>query len=183
MRTQVEINTQTYNVVSEDNNLLIRNAIDDIPKVSFLLSHIDIKVGDILDIGDQGLYTVKGGDTMSQVAEAHGMTTQALLKLNTWLIDEGKVRFDQDKVLVETDASNLTNKDHVYQGTSAEDRLIDKNGGFDTYIAGNGDTIIDSDGQGLINSKNKEALGITLGQGGDITVPSHKILPPYKKVS
>ena len=159
MRTQVEINTQTYNVVSEDNKLLIRNAIDDIPKVSFLLSHIDIKVGDILDIGDQGLYTVKGGDTMSQVAEAHGMTTQALLKLNTWLIDEGKVHFDQDKVLVETDASNLTNKDHVYQGTSAEDRLIDKNGGFDTYIAGNGDTIIDSDGQGLINFNGVDLSG------------------------
>lgn len=96
MRTQVEINTQTYDVVSENNKLLIRNAIDDIPKVSFLLSHIDIDVGDILDIGDQGLYTVKGGDTMSQVAEAHGMTTQALLKLNTWLIDEGKVHFDQN---------------------------------------------------------------------------------------
>ena len=93
---EIELNTQTYDVVNEDNKLLIRNAIDDIPKVSFLLSHIDIDVGDILDIGDQGLYSVKGGDTMSQIAEAHGMSTQALLKLNTWLIDEGKVHFDQN---------------------------------------------------------------------------------------
>ena len=166
---QITLNTQTYNVVSEDNKLLIRNAIDDIPKVSFLLSHIDIKGGDILDIGDQGLYTVKDGDTMSQIAEAHGMTTQALLKLNTWLIDEGRVSFDQDKVLVETDASNLTNKDHVLQGdANAKNILRDLNGGNDvliggnqsdyleggdgndTYITGDGDTIMDSDHQGKV---------------------------------
>jgi hypothetical protein len=36
----------------------VRNTIFDIPKVSFLLSHILIKVGDILDIGDKGLYEV-----------------------------------------------------------------------------------------------------------------------------
>jgi hypothetical protein len=40
---QIELNTQTYNVVNEDSKLFIRNAIDDIPKVSFLLSHILIK--------------------------------------------------------------------------------------------------------------------------------------------
>ena len=92
---QLTLNAQTYNVVDEDNKLLIRNAIEDIPKVSFLLSHILIKVGEVLDIGDQGVYTIKRGDTMSQIAEAYGMSTKELLKLNTWLIDEGKVHFDQ----------------------------------------------------------------------------------------
>ena len=92
---QLTLNAQTYNVVDEDNKLLIRNAIEDIPKVSFLLSHILIKPDEILDVGDQGVYTIKCGDTMSQIAEAYGMSTKELLKLNTWLIDEGKVHFDQ----------------------------------------------------------------------------------------
>lgn len=133
-----------------------------------MLSHILIKSGEVLDIGDQGLYTVKSGDTMSEIAASIGMTTQQLLKLNTWLIDEGRVDFDQNKVLVETDAKNLTNKEHTLTGTAAKDRLIDRNGGndvlvggggedyleggegFDTYIVDGGDTIKDSDGKGKV---------------------------------
>jgi len=172
---KITLNTQTYNIKSSNNNLLVRNAIDNIPTVSFLLSQIDIKAGEILDIGNQGLYTIKGGDTMSQIAETKGMTTQALLKLNTWLIDKGRVSFNQDKILIETDASNLTNKDHTYQGTSAEDRLIDLNGGFDTYITNNNDTIKDNDGKGrvLFNGNllsggiwNKDK-GVYEGDGGE----------------
>uniref|UniRef100_UPI0025F94901 hypothetical protein n=1 Tax=Sulfurimonas sp. TaxID=2022749 RepID=UPI0025F94901 len=44
---------QTFNIKNANNNLLVRNAIDSIPTVSFLLSHIDIKSGEVLDIGNK----------------------------------------------------------------------------------------------------------------------------------
>ncbi|MDD7423154.1 MAG: hypothetical protein PUK41_07345, partial [Campylobacter hominis] len=43
------INSQTYNI-KELSNLELRNAIENIPQVSFLLSHILIKVGEYLDL-------------------------------------------------------------------------------------------------------------------------------------
>ena len=183
----VSINSTTYDITKSD-NLLVRNAIFDIPKVSFLLSHILIKVGEVLDIGDQGLYTVKSGDTMSELAEHFGMTTQELLSYNTWLIDEGRVDFDQDKVLIKIDATDLTNKDHTLTGSDAKDRLIDRNGGddtliggadddyleggegadtlqggtdYDTYIADDGDTIKDEDGDGEVIFEDTKLTGGT----------------------
>jgi hypothetical protein len=72
--TKLTLNNQTYDITKE-NDLAVRNAIDNIPKVSFLLSHILIKTGEILDIGEYGLYEVKSGDTMSQIAERYGFTT------------------------------------------------------------------------------------------------------------
>jgi LysM repeat protein len=186
--TRLTLNSQTYDITKE-NDLVIRNAIDDIPKVSFLLSHILIKTGEILDIGDKGLYKVVSGDTMSQIAERYGLTTQQLLKYNTWLIDDGRLTFDQNKVLIEIDASNLYNKDHTLTGTDTEDRLIDHNGGndilignggddyleggegddklyggkgFDTYIVNNGDTIKDDkDGEGTISFNEITLVGGT----------------------
>lgn len=175
--TKIDIGSITYDITQGD-NLLVRNAIFDIPKVSFLLSHILIKVGDILDIGDKGLYEVVSDDTMSELAEKFGMTTQQLLSYNTWLIDEGRVEFDQDKVLVANlEPSDFTDKDHNLLGCELEDRLIDHNDGddtllgmggddyldggkgadqliggtgFDTYISDNGDKIFDEDGEGEV---------------------------------
>jgi len=99
--TKLTLNNQTYNIASDNNNLLVRNALDSIPAVSVLLSHIDIYAGEKIDLGNKGVYTVKGGDTFSQIANTNGFNTKELLKRNTWLIDEGKVHFDQDKVLVD----------------------------------------------------------------------------------
>ncbi len=148
--TKLTLNNQTYNIASDNNNLLVRNALDSIPAVSVLLSHIDIYAGEKIDLGDKGVYTVKGGDTFSQIANTNGFNTKELLKRNTWLIDEGKVHFDQDKVLVDINASDLTRVNHTLYGTNAEDILKDLNGGYDTYIAGNKDTITDSDGKGRV---------------------------------
>ncbi len=148
--TKLTLNNQTYNIASDNNNLLVRNALDSIPAVSVLLSHIDIYAGEKIDIGDKGVYTVKGGDTFSQIANNNGFNTKELLKRNTWLIDEGKIHFDQDKVLVDINASDLTRVNHTLYGTNAEDILKDLNGGYDTYIAGNKDTITDSDGKGRV---------------------------------
>lgn len=112
---QLILNNVTFDI-QQVNNLTVRNAIEEIPAVSFLLSHILIYSGEKLDLGDKGLYTIKAGDTLSTIAEANGYITKDLLLLNTWLVDEGRVTFDQDKVLIETDANDLANLDHTLTG-------------------------------------------------------------------
>lgn len=80
------INSQTYNI-KELSNLELRNAIDYIPKVSFLLSNILIKAEETIDLGTKGLYKVKSGDTLSTIAQNNKLITKDLLKLNPHLID------------------------------------------------------------------------------------------------
>lgn len=176
--TQITLNSQTYNI-QQLSNLELRNAIFNIPKVSFLLSNILIKVGETLDVGSNGLYKIKSGNTMSQIAKKYNMSTQELLSLNTWLIDEGRIKFNQtnQKILIDPNATNLNNKNHTLNGTSADDRLIDRNGGddtliggagndyleggkgFDTYITDNGDIINDSDGKGNVTLSGTTLIG------------------------
>jgi len=140
---KVQIGSKTYNIASDNNTLMVRNALDTIPSVSVLLSHIDIFVGDTIDLGDKGIYTVKGGDTFSEIANANGFSTKELLQKNTWLIDEGKVHFDQDKVLVDISDSDLTRVDHTLNGTNADDLLKDHNGGDDTLNGYGGNDTLD----------------------------------------
>lgn len=128
---QITINSHTYNI-KELSNLQILNALDYIPKVSFLLSNILIKVGEEIDLGSKGIYTIKSGDTLSEIAQDNGMVTKDLLKLNPWLLDENRVKFLQNKILVDTtlSESELNNKNHTLIGDSnAENILIDANGG------------------------------------------------------
>ncbi|MDU5326557.1 LysM domain-containing protein, partial [Campylobacter ureolyticus] len=68
---EVEVQGTTYNIKSLS-NLQIRNALDFIPKVSFLLSNILIKVGEYLDLGEKGIYKIKSGDTLSTIAQRNG---------------------------------------------------------------------------------------------------------------
>ena len=133
----VTINSHTYDIRNLS-NLEIRNAIDEIPQVSFLLSDILIRTGEELDLGSKGIYKVKSGDTLSTIAQRNGMITKELLKLNTWLVDEGRVSFLQNKVLVESNILELNEIDHVLAGDrNAENILIDANGGDDTLVGGN----------------------------------------------
>ena len=68
------------------------------------------------------------------------MITKGLLKLNTWLVDEGSVSFLQNKVLVESNILALNEIDHALTGDrNAENILIDSNGGDDTLAGGNKD--------------------------------------------
>ena len=164
----VTLNSHTYDIRNLS-NLEIRNAIDKIPQASFLLSNILIRTGEELDLGSKGIYKVKSGDTLSTIAQRNGMVTKDLLKLNTWLVDEGRVSFLQNKVLVESNILELNEIDHVLVGDrNAENILIDANGGddtlvggnkkdilkggegFDTYYAGDKDVITDSDGKGEV---------------------------------
>ncbi len=82
---QIQINNQTFNI-TQANNLTVRNAIDDIPAVSLLLTHIIIKPREKLDLGSRGIYTVQSGDTLSQIAQRNGFSTKELLKRNSWFI-------------------------------------------------------------------------------------------------
>ena len=123
------INSQTYNI-KELSNLELRNAIENIPQVSFLLSHILIKVGEYLDLGEKGIYKIKSGDTLSTIAQRNGMVTKDLVRLNSWLCDEGRIKFNQNKVLIEGNPLNLSNTNHTLYGeANAENVLIDANGG------------------------------------------------------
>ena len=164
------IDNQTYNIKNLS-NLQILNALDSIPEVSFLLSTINLPITEI-DLGEKGTYQVKQGDTLSQIAQDNNMTTKELVKLNTWLLDENRVKFLQDKILVDTtlSESELNNKNHTLIGDSnAENILIDANGGdnefiggskadkmqskgkgYDIYHANNGDIIQDYDHQGKV---------------------------------
>lgn len=64
----VTLNSHTYNIRNLS-NLEIRNAIDKIPPVSFLLSDILIRTGEELYLGSKGIYKVKSGDTLSAIAK------------------------------------------------------------------------------------------------------------------
>ena len=123
------INSQTYNIKNLS-NLELRNVIENIPQVSFLLSHILIKVGEYLDLGEKGIYKIKSGDTLSVIAQKNGMVTKDLVRLNSWLCDEGRIKFNQNKVLIEGNPLNLSNTNHTLYGeANAENLLIDANGG------------------------------------------------------
>ena len=90
---KLTLNNQTYDIKNL-NNLELRNAIDSIDKVSFLLSRIDIKAGEKIDIGNGGVYTVKSGDTLSVIAQNNGYVTKQLVKLNPWLFDDNRIKFN-----------------------------------------------------------------------------------------
>ncbi|MBO7475964.1 MAG: LysM peptidoglycan-binding domain-containing protein, partial [Campylobacter sp.] len=145
------IDNQTYNIKNLS-NLELRNAIENIPQVSFLLSTITIYYNrDILDIGNNGngLYEVKKGDTLSEIAQKFNMTTKDLVKLNPWLCDEGRIKFNQNKVLIEGDPLNLSNTNHTLYGeTNAENLLIDANGGDNIFIGGYKKDIMQSKAKG-----------------------------------
>ena len=165
------LDNHTYNIKNLS-NLQIRNALDSIPEVSFLLSNINLPTKEI-DLGAKGIYQVESGDTLSQIAQDNNMTTKDLVKLNTWLIDEGRVKFLQDKILVDTtlSESELNETNHTLRGDSnAENILIDANGGdnvfiggsqkdkmqskgkgYDKYFANNLDEITDNDGKGEVH--------------------------------
>ena len=136
-----------------------------------MLSNINLPTKEI-DLGAKGIYQVKSGETLSQIAQNNNMTTKDLVKLNPWLIDENRVKFLQDKVLVDTTLSEreLNETNHTLTGdTNAENILIDANGGdnifiggskadkmesrgkgYDIYHANNGDEITDYDGKGEV---------------------------------
>ncbi|WP_299084745.1 LysM domain-containing protein, partial [uncultured Campylobacter sp.] len=103
------LNDRTYDV-KQLSNLQIRNIIDKIPEVSFLLSNILIRPGEKLDLGEGRIYTVKRGDTLSQIAARYGLKTKDVVMKNMYLVDEGRIKFQQDSILIQTNTYELNSQ-------------------------------------------------------------------------
>ena len=193
---KLTLNNQTYDI-SNLNALELRNAIDGIDSVSFLLSNILIKTGEQIDLGSKGIYTVKSKDTLSTIAQQNGYVTKDLVKLNPWLFDDGRIKFNYpDKVLIKEGTIISDNNNNTLTGDyNAQNILKDHNGGndtlvggsqadildggkgYDTYVTNNNDTISDSDGAGRVffngdklegGTWNKDK-GVYEGDGGEYT--------------
>ncbi|PHQ64674.1 MAG: hypothetical protein COB99_08360, partial [Sulfurimonas sp.] len=142
---KIIINKRILNVLNLS-SIELRNAIDGIDKVSFLLSNILIKVGEKIDIGNGGVYTVKTNDTLSTIAQNlnNGTVTKDLVKLNPWLFDYNRIQFNYPtKVLVAEGTVFSSNNAHTLSGEHVDDILIDHNGGDDTLIGNGGDDYLD----------------------------------------
>jgi|GEM_PF-6061374 len=103
------LNDRTYDV-KQLSNLQIRNIIDKISEVSFLLSNILIRPGEKLDLGEGRIYTVKRGDTLSQIAARYGLKTKDVVMKNMYLVDEGRIKFQQDSILIQTNAYEMNSQ-------------------------------------------------------------------------
>ncbi|MDD3009480.1 MAG: LysM peptidoglycan-binding domain-containing protein [Arcobacter sp.] len=154
--------------LTNQTSLQIRNLLTDINSVNILLSNVLIKIDEKLDLGEKGIYTVKSGDTFSQIANNNGFTTKELLEKNTWLIDENRITFNTPSEILVNQTANLNNnnQNHTLIGTNSDDRLIDHNGGNDIFEAGTGTNYIDggigSDTISYKNITNSNKEGITL---------------------
>ena len=95
----INLNNQTY-ILSQLSNSQIKDLFSHISETSFLLSDILIRQGEILELGNGKTYEVKLGDTLSQIAQANGLSTKDLVGLNTWLIDDDRIKFLDDKAMV-----------------------------------------------------------------------------------
>ncbi len=171
------LNNQTLDIATPT-ALQLRNALESISDYQFLLSDVLIKPDELLDMGEAGVITVSSGDTLSQLAvkylggSAVDATREAVL-LNPWLADLGRISFiaDTNKILLESGASlSDTNVDHTYKNEESADFFYDANGGFDTYLTGDGDTIQDSDGKGLIKFKDIDLTGTKVLNDGSTDV-------------
>lgn len=134
---KLTLNNQTFDIRNLS-YIQLRNAIDGIDKVSFLLSNILIKVGEKIDIGNGGVYTVKSGDTLSVIAQKNGYVTKDLVKLNPWLFDDNRIQFNYPTKVLVAEGTPISNEiNHTINGENTDDFINDANGGNDT-IDGNG---------------------------------------------
>lgn len=156
--------------LTNQTSLQIRNLLTDINSVNILLSNVLIKTDEKLDLGEKGIYTVKSGDTFSQIANNNGLTTKELLESNTWLIDDNRITFNTPSEILVNQTANLNNnnQNHTLIGTNSDDILIDHNGGDDLFEAGTGINYIDG-GTGSdtisyknITNSNKEGINVNL---------------------
>ncbi|WP_037587614.1 calcium-binding protein [Stenoxybacter acetivorans] len=168
---------KTYAIVDGNTSLVIRNNLDKIASESFVISNVLLNSGDKINFGDgRDYYEVKSGDTLYTIAHDNQMTVKQLVEANPWLLDEGRITFYKNHLLLEKgdtlDIDNTTK--HGYGGGSGNDYLADFNGGddiyrvsggedimedksgYDTYYADDFDTIMDKDGKGEVFLNDRE---------------------------
>ena len=96
------------------------------------------------------------------------MVTKDLVRLNSWLCDEGRIKFNQNKVLIEGNPLNLSNTNHTLYGeANAENILIDANGGDNEFIGGSKKDIMQSKGKGydIYHTNDKDEITDSDGKG------------------
>ena len=112
---------KTYTILSDTNKPLNKNVLKKILLASVVLCIVDIDVENELNLGKKGTYIVEGGDTFAQIAKRNGLTMKGLLEFNTWLMDEGKVHFEQGKALVD---DSIEKNDNALGCVSLHDLIL-----------------------------------------------------------
>ena len=110
-------NGKRYAIIKENNTVIIRNNLDKIAPETFVTSHILIKPGEKLQLGNgKDYYEVKVNDTIASIAKSNHMMVKELVTLNPWLADDNRIKFYQNKLIVpnETSLANDTHTSHEY---------------------------------------------------------------------
>ena len=125
---RVEVNDKSFEI-KDANATVVKENLANIPESSVLLSHVNIYPEDQLKINETKTHTVASGDTFSEIAQTNQMSSKALLTENEWLIDEGRIEFQEEKILVNTSEkenqvevgrSNILNDENIVSGTGVE---------------------------------------------------------------
>jgi len=125
---RVEVNDKSFEI-KDANATVVKENLANIPESSVLLSHVNIYPEDQLKIDENKIHTVVSGDTFSEIAQTNQMSSKALLTENEWLIDEGRIEFQEEKILVDTTEkenqievgrSNILNDKNIVSGTGVE---------------------------------------------------------------
>lgn len=87
------------------------------------IAHVSIYPGEQINIDDTKIHSVVSGDTFFKIAQMNGMTNDALLVENKWLIDKDRVKFQEPKIVenqVELGTSNALNDENIINATGVE---------------------------------------------------------------
>ena len=111
------VNGETFTIDDVVSSIIIRNNLDKIAPETFVTSHILIKPGEKLQLGNgKDYYEVKANDTIAGIAKSNHMMVKELVTLNPWLADDNRIKFYQNKLILpnETSLATDTHTNHEY---------------------------------------------------------------------
>ncbi|EGC16662.1 LysM peptidoglycan-binding domain-containing protein, partial [Kingella denitrificans] len=111
------VNGETFTIDDAVSSIIIRNNLDKIAPETFVTSHILIKPGEKLQLGNgKDYYEVKANDTIASIAKSNHMMVKELVTLNPWLADDNRIKFYQNKLILpnETSLATDTHTSHEY---------------------------------------------------------------------
>jgi len=167
INNKIKVNDRTLNVENLT-HIELRNAMEGIDKISFLLSDVLIYPNEKLDMGNNGVYTVKSGDSINRLSGNNSEITKEIILLNPWLFDEKRIKFNYPtKVLIAEGTKIDSHTEHTIHGEHVADFIKDANGGDDIiYGYGGDDEIHGGKGQDIISGGDGND---TLHGGADTT--------------
>jgi|GEM_PF-6796201 len=194
---------QTYDIKNLTNTEL-KNAVENIDDISFLLSNITVFPGEIIYSGEElllddmeinlydnigvgkPLYQVIEGDTISSIAEGYNISIKELVTHNLWLFDKNRIHFQSgEKVLIEenTSISNSNNQVYTFENNNTL-QIIESDEGNDTFNIGqNHAFIFDSGGNNTYNLEdNYSTIIVNNDQHGVINFGGNTLSEAYSTV-